>query len=800
MRKFRLILNVYVRKSLKNLKVNGAIPLLVALLAIQAWSTGAHAQQPAGADEWPAAVLETFRNPAGRRAIPTEQQIEWRTVAAEVERSDWPNELLLREMQPVLEQFFAAIQGRAFAPALVTALFGDEFRGSRLDNRRLARETSGAIRRDRWQVYSPDLDAERFAASWQDRYQQYETILRTEHYVDHMQALTAAGAWRLDVPFRVTGRADGGGLEDQGRMLVDLGRDTEGGSWQITRVALMSFETFSSDVTFSAEPLMASGEPVDQPMQAYVEYFAQGVSVVDIDGDGDLDIFAPTRIGVPKLFINVGGRQFHEAGEALGFGGVLGARSGYFFDWDNDGDQDALLLTVTRMFLFEQQDGRFVDVSEASSFHWMSTTGLTGATVADYDNDGLLDFYVANYGDLRNTPVEDYFDSRRGYENQLFRNIGDGRFNMVTVDSGLNDDNSRWSFAALSFDYDEDDDQDLYVINDYGPNQLFRNRGDMTFEDVAGQAGASDFGNGMGVSLGDLDGDGREDLYVSNMISHAGKRMAAGTDFQGDQDARTLLHRFAKGNTVLLARSGSFAEPETPVLSDAKWAWGNVLFDYDNDADLDVYVTNGMFSNLSRSDTDPVFWRHLLAPVAAGKPAGAYAVGYFSYLLQQESFSFAGYERNRLFQNFGNATFRDVAATTGADLVLDSRSVAAGDLDADGDLDLVVASRNEPKLVVLWNELRAPGTFVEVELQGTSSNRNGVGAVVDVTCDGRQQRRTHVVGSGYLSQGPHTLWFGLGQCQSIDRVAVRWPTGVLTEARDVEAGARVLAVEPPPED
>ncbi len=777
---------------------------LCALLIAGAW-LGAPAENPAPAAQAPdpreersSEFLYKYFGAAGRRANPSEQEIDWRTRAGDHELAAWPSEVELRGIETVLGEFFGALQGRGFDPTLVESVLADDFRGTELVAADEPQRETGGLDWTRWRIADrPGLDRQAFAANWQSRYRQFDLIVRTEHHVDRFDDLGEEAGRRLDIVFRVTGYRDDAGYEDQGEMQVEFSRTGADRHWQMRRLRLLRLETLEAPRLFSPEALVPEAPPVDTPLTAFVDYFAQGLSVVDIDGDGDTDVFAPTRFSSPRVFLNAGARRFTEAGDALGFGKVLGARSAYFFDFDNDGDQDALVLTAARLHLFEQRDGRFVDVSAASGFDRISTTGLTGATVADFDNDGLLDFYVANYGDLAASPVMDYFDSRRGFKNQLFRNTGGGRFAMITRPAGLDLDNGRWTFAALAFDYDRDGWQDLYVVNDYGPNQLFRNRGDLTFEDVTESAGVTDFGNGMGVSLGDLDNDGVEDLYVSNMISHAGKRMAGSADFPGEESDRERLARFAKGNTLLLgAGDGGFREVETPELSDAKWAWGNVLFDYDNDGDLDVYVANGMYTNLMRKDVDPVFWRHLLAPISTRKPPGDYATGYFAYLIQQESRSFAGNERNRLFQNFGEARYRDVAAPVGADLVFDSRGVAAADLDNDGDLDLVVSNRNGPGVVILWNETASPGQHLAVRLAGHRSNRDGVGARIDLACGSRRQVRSHLIGSGYVSQGPHAIWFGLGECEEPRRISVRWPSGLESSIEAPAAGSSIVIEEP----
>ena len=748
--------------------------------------------EPPARDETPVETLFDDANPAGRRMSPTREQVDWRVAAGEHDSDAWPTELLLRQMEPLFDRFFGAIQGRRFSPELTAHVFTDSFRGDAIATGKSGGRED-AVGRSSLLASSPALDATAFAAAWSTRFSNFDVVVRTEHYIDAARFEADDTLATLLVPFRVTGVCGDARCEDQG--IARFVAAKSAGGWKFESIDVLQLDALRSPTIFETQVLVGAREPVDVALNAFVDYFAEGVTVVDIDDDDDLDVIGARRFTHPVVLINEGDRKFVERSADLGFGNIRSARSTYFFDWDNDGDKDALVLTATGMRLLRQDAVGFIDVSEDSGFDRMRTTGLTGATVADFDNDGLLDFYVANYGGLQNLPVMDYFDSRSGYKNQMFRNMGSGDFEMVTVPAGLDRDNARWSFAAISFDYDEDGWQDLYVVNDYGPNQLFRNRGDLTFEDVTGSTGVSDPGNGMGVSLGDVDGDGREDLYVSNMISHAGKRIAGSTDFKGKSDDQHRLRRFAKGNTLLIAREDGFSEIETPVLSDAKWAWGNALFDYDNDADLDVYVTNGMYSNLSKRDTDPVFWRHLLAPISKGVEPAPFASGNFAFLIQQESFSFAGYERNRLFRNHGDGSFHDVAAVVGADLVLDSRSVVPADMDNDGDLDLVVASRNDPKLVVLWNELGEAGDYIDVALKGSASNRDGVGAVLELSCNGKTQRRTQLAGSGYLSQGPLSVWFGLGACERLERLTVRWPSGTTSELADVDVNQRIVVRE-----
>jgi hypothetical protein len=329
----------------------------------------------------------------------------------------------------------------------------------------------------------------------------------------------------------------------------------------------------------------------------------QGIAVADVDGDGREDLFLPQPAGLPnRLYLRRADGLLEDATAAAGLDILEGTRAALFLDLDNDGDQD-LVVSARAELLFLENDGeaRFrVRLSGEAA----ETTMLTAA---DYDGDGLLDVYACRYlnpydGQAIPTP---YHDADNGLDNALLRNLGDFRFLDVTDEVGMDANNGRFSFAAAWEDYDDDGDQDLYVANDFGRNNLYRNDGGR-FVDVASEAGVEDVAASMGVSWADYDGDGLMDLYVSNMDSGAGKRIAFQQRFQSEAGAELLqeLQRHARGNSLFRNRGdGSFEDvSESARVTEGLWAWGAVFTDFGNDGRPDLFVPNGFLTN--RRDDD----------------------------------------------------------------------------------------------------------------------------------------------------------------------------------------------------
>jgi hypothetical protein len=504
-------------------------------------------------------------------------------------------------------------------------------------------------------------------------------------------------------------------------------------------------------------------------------YFAEtnsgGAALFDFDGDGDHDVLfvdggvLPGYTGEPprtRLFRNDGGGRFVDwtdrsgiAVKAYGMGAAAG-------DADGDGDLDLYVSAFGPDQLFRNDgDGSFSDVTAEAGF--ADSDYSMSAAFADVDRDGDLDLYVANYVDFsvesdrfcgdRARNLRSYCspEAYAGSPDRFYLNRGAGgrsrrlRFAAATAAAGLPRDGGK-GMGVVFGDVDEDGWPDLYVANDTTPNFLFRNRGRGAagwagFEDtsIVSGAAANDRGQieaGMGVDLGDYDGDGRLDVVVTN--------------FSGESNG---LYRGLGGGVFFDARyAAGIVGPSFPMLG-----FGVAFADLDLDADLDLAVANG----------------HVVdRPELFGIP--------YPYA-----------QRNQVLENLGGGRFRDEPAA-GLEVVRVSRGLATGDLDGDGDLELVVVNSNQPAEVY---ENLAGGAWLGVDLRGTKSNGFGIGARLALESGGRRQVREVKTASSYLSQNALTVHFGVPAGRA-ERLLVRWPSGRLQALADLPAGRRLLVVEP----
>lgn len=332
---------------------------------------------------------------------------------------------------------------------------------------------------------------------------------------------------------------------------------------------------------------------------------AAGIAVGDVDGDGLEDLYLCQPGGLPnKLLLHRPDGTLVDRSADAGVDFLDFSRAALLVDLDGDGDRD-LVVTAAERLLFLANDGR--------ARFWLVTAveapDTTSLAAADIDLDGDLDLYSCAYAspyDHSALPVP-YHDAENGKPNHLYENLGDWVFRDATAARGLDRNNTRYSFAASFEDFDRDGDPDLYVANDFGRNNLYRNEGG-TFVDVAAAAGVEDISAGMGVSWGDADGDGRFDLYVSNMYSSAGNRIAYQRRFQegASDEVRAAYLRHAHGNTLFRNRGdGSFedrtgASPIGPAMG--RWAWGALFADVNGDGWQDLLSPNGFLTEQKSDD------------------------------------------------------------------------------------------------------------------------------------------------------------------------------------------------------
>jgi hypothetical protein len=502
-----------------------------------------------------------------------------------------------------------------------------------------------------------------------------------------------------------------------------------------------------------------------------VESMSGGVGLFDFDKDGWLDVYLANSPTVATAANSAGARSalwrnnhdgtFSDVTERSGVGypgWAMGVATG---DYDNDGWEDLYVTCFGPNHLFRNNgDGTFTDVTARAGVG--DSRWSTGAAFGDYDNDGKLDLFVANYIDLsldalpefgsgkncvfRGLPVQCGPRGLKGAGDSLFHNNGDGTFTDVSTKAGVSDTALRFGMGVAWCDFNDDGRIDLYVANDSGPNYLYRNNGDSTFTDVGLASGTALSENGteqasMGVAIGDYDHRGRWNIVVTNF-----------------SDEYNALYRHEKD---FLFTDASYAT-RTGKVSLPFVGWGVKFFDYDNDGWLDLMVVNGhVYPQLEKAGLELTYR-----------------------------------QRKLVYRNDRDGTFTEVAKDLGPALTAPavSRGAAFGDLDNDGDVDVVVNNLDGP-LTVLRNDGGNGNNFLTIDLVGRKSNRSAFGARVKVTAGDLVQVDERRSGGSYLSQNDVRLHFGLEKRQNLDRVEVRWPDGAIETLTGVAANRFITITE-----
>ncbi len=540
-------------------------------------------------------------------------------------------------------------------------------------------------------------------------------------------------------------------------------------------------------------------------------YGHNGVSFADIDGDGSDDLYVCQPAGLPnRLFRNRGDGTFEDITASSGLGILENTACALFADFDNDGRQDVIVVRTGGPLLFVNEGGgKFRAKPDAFQFASAPQGAFTGAAVADYDRDGWLDVYFCLYVYYQGTDQyrypSPYYDAENGPPNFMMRNNRDGTFRDVTRDSGLDRNNTRFSFCCGWGDHNGDQWPDLYVVNDFGRKNLYRNNSNGTFTDIAAEAAVEDVGAGMSVCWLDYDNDGKQDLYVADMWTGAGERISEQDAFQrnASEEARALYRKHAMGNALFRNRGdGHFDNAGVQSgTTMGRWSWCSDAWDFDHDGFADVYVANGMISGISREDLNGFFWRQVVAN-SPQKSAPSYNYdqgwGAINELIRSDG-TWSGFERNVFYANNRDDTFSDVSGIVGLDFIEDSRSFALADFDHDGRVEMILKNRNSPQLRVLKNVMTELSPAIAFRLNGTKSNRDAIGASVTVeTQGGRRQTRWLQAGSGFLAQHSKELFFGLGETKSPVGATIRWPSGFEQNLRDIPLNHRIWVEEGSP--
>jgi tetratricopeptide (TPR) repeat protein len=538
-------------------------------------------------------------------------------------------------------------------------------------------------------------------------------------------------------------------------------------------------------------------------------YGHNGVSFADLDGDGFDDLYICQPAGLPnRLFRNRDDGTFEDITESSGLGLLDNTACALFADFSNSGRQDAIIVPTTGPLLF-LNDGRGKFQLKPDAFHFADEPQgtFTGAAIADYDRDGWLDIYFCLYIYYQGTDQyrypSPYYDANNGPPNFMFRNNRDGSFRDVTKETKLDQNNTRFSFCCGWNDYDGDGWPDLYVVNDFGRKNLYRNNGNGTFTDVAADAAVEDVGAGMSVCWLDADNDGKQDLYVADMWTAAGVRVSEQEAFQKDAnpETRAFYRKHAMGNSLFRNRDGKRFEDLTAKSGTGmgRWAWCSDSWDFDHDGRSDLYIANGMITGPSpaRDDLNSFFWRQVVAnSPAEPRPNYNYDQGWsaINELIRADG-TWSGFERNVFYANNGDGTFSDVSGAVDLDFIEDCRSFALCDFDHDGRLEVVLKTRNSPQLRVLKNVIEELNPAIAFRLTGKKSNRDAIGARVVVDTGAMQITRVVQAGSGFLAQHSKELIFGLGLTKPTVSATIEWPSGDKQTLRDLPINNRVWIAE-----
>ncbi len=548
----------------------------------------------------------------------------------------WLSERYDEEIEARLKEFVAALVAQPRDAAKLAAFFAPEFRGTPLTGglRTVLREAQPTVEQIERTATDRTVDAASFVVELENYLRGFPPLERGKFKVISIELNPADDSRaKTRVWYDLVGRAaDGAAEQRNGHWEVEWRRGDHG-RWLLSRLvaesetAVRTAQAYFADVTAQALPAGSAAEQLSRGLEYWTlnldaaflmsQEGHHGLAVADVDGDGFEDFYVAQPAGLPnRLFRNRGDGTFEDISAAAGVDVADRTAAPLFFDYDNDGDADLLLLLRNGPVLFRNESrGAFT----ALDSHLMGLArprqafnNPMSACAADYNNDGWLDFYVTSY-QLQYSANEDkpshptpYHDARNGPPNFLYRNNGDGTFTETTTAAGLDENNNRFSFACAWGDYDRDGHPDLYVANDFGRNNLYRNNGDGTFRDVAAEAGVEDLGAGMSVAWEDYDNDGWLDLYVGNMWSSAGQRVTTQPVFKaGSPDAvQASFRRHAKGNTLFRNRGdGTFEDvTESAGVALGRWAWSSGFLDFDRDGCEDIFIANGFLTNESPHD------------------------------------------------------------------------------------------------------------------------------------------------------------------------------------------------------
>ncbi len=547
-----------------------------------------------------------------------------------------------------------------------------------------------------------------------------------------------------------------------------------------------------------------------------------GIAVADVDGDGLLDIYFVDQLGQCQLWRNLGHGKFENITESAGVGMdgkvCVGAS---FADVDNDGLPDLFVTTVKfgNVLFHNLGNGKFKDVTKEAGLDYKGHS--SGAVFFDFDNDGLLDLLVLNVGvytteeknpDGSYVGLKDAFYGHQHPERTehsiLYKNMGGLKFKDVTKEMNLVFD--AWSGDASFCDLNGDGWPDVYVLNMEGNNHYFENQQGKGFVDKTATYFPKTPWGAMGIKFFDYNNDGLMDLYITDMHSDmTGRQIQLGDSFdlniekaKSDEwcgtdwkdsllKGSTNLDRVMFGNAFFQNEgNGKFKEVSDKLDVETYWPWGLSVGDLNADGFDDIFVTAGMGYPFRYSMNSVLLNEEGKRFIDAEFLVGVEPRSSKNLIRDQFTLDCEGADKdNPLSQGHaGHYTVRGVAS---------SRSSAIFDVDDDGALDIVVNEFNGPPQILMNNLAQKKSIhFLKIKLVGTTSNHDGLGATVKVNAGGKTYMKYHDGKSGYLSQSLIPLYFGLGDATSVESVEVQWPSGIKqTISKDIAVNSLLKITE-----
>lgn len=521
-------------------------------------------------------------------------------------------------------------------------------------------------------------------------------------------------------------------------------------------------------------------------------YLGAGVSAGDINNDGLPDLYFTGNLVPNKLYLNKGGLQFEDITESAGISGDDRWYSGTtMVDINHDGYLDIYLSvsgkfgnTANQLFI---NNGNNTFTESAESYGIADTGASIQSTFFDYDNDGLLDLFVANYPNVMVSMGNRYYKEKMD-ENKfedsghLYKNQGNGKFVDVTVEAGVQ--NFGLTLGLVATDFNNDGHVDLYLSNDFNvPDYLYQNNGDGTFKEISEKATRHTSMFGMGIDAADFNNDGYTDLLQVDMTPADYKRsktnMASmnpesfyeavdfGFNYQYMQNSLQLNNGPNRDGDPIFSDIARFAGMAT-----TDWSWGALFADFDNDGNKDVFVTNGVKRDVNNNDVNAAYDKATFF--------GRESNPDFNLMPSTPISNFA-------FQNKGDFSFSNVTEAWGLDQKGFSNGFTYTDLDGDGDLDLVINNMDGQATIAINQTQKTDNHFLRIKLKGERHNPFALGAKVVVKSGETQQLQELTLSRGYQSSVEPILHFGLGSEKTVNKIEVIWPNGKLQTIENITA-------------